>query len=487
MGEQNLRPCRGQFVIGPDPVRKNAWRSLRLDEQHVLSFDPDLNVSESQGDTCRLTLLGYILDWSDPEAGNDQILRRLSESSADLEACIASCADLGGRWVLIHQESQSIRIYHDSSGLKQVCYASGGADDSVFCASQPKLLAEIAGLEEEEAALAFIDRQEAANSEYWWPGNRLPYKNAYALLPNHSLDILTGNVERYWPLSNAAQNYRYDAERAANILQGSIAAASKRFELALGLSAGWDSRILLAASRPIRENLIAYTAVSASMNRDDADGTVPGKIAGTLGLAHDFIHQPAAASEEFASVVSQHVWRPHSRFLPGMQAEYQQYTLSKVAVIGNVAEVVKCPYRNQADRSQKVSGDMLAALIGMGDEEFAIDALDEWLASIPSGTGYSVLDLFYWEQRLGRWLAANCVEFELVWQDICFPFNCRTLICELLACDEKHRQMRNPAIFSEIMRKLWPEVLAFPINPKPKQGRLSWIRRLLRRLSAVRR
>jgi hypothetical protein len=118
----------------------------------------------------------------------------------------------------------------------------------------------------------------------------------------------------------------------------------------------------------------------------------------------------------------------------------------------------------------------------MSDSPFAKRAFESWMPSESDRHGYDVLDLFYWEQRIGRWLAANCIEFDVGWQDVLVPFNIRSLIVDLLACDEKHRDKNHPAVYVEIMKSLWPDVLDLPINPRPRRSLLSRLESRVRRL-----
>jgi hypothetical protein len=255
--------------------------------------------------------------------------------------------------------------------------------------------------------------------------------------------------------------------------------------LALGLTAGWDSRTVLAASEAIQSELLAYSSRQPSMKSNDADLVVPKKLARLTNLKHVVVAPPGSADADFNTLLKQHVWRPHPRFAAGMQAEYEQFKLAKVAMLGNGGEFSKAPFRHMVTDQFSPSGESLAELVGMSAEGFAIDAFDEWIASLPPEHQYSVFDLFHWEQRIGSYLAANFLEFDFAWRDIFLPYNCRAQICDIVACDESKRARGNYELYGDIMRRLSPNLLRVAVNPKPKPGILARIRRVLHRILRI--
>lgn len=477
---------RNQFLLGPAYLQRDTWRQFDLGEHLKLSVQSQLEIEQATNGRCRLTLLGYMLDWLRPEESNADILQRLIDNSQNLDSCLKATFEIGGRWVLIYQDDAESVVFHDAAGLRQVCYAMDSAHNQLWIGSQVDLLSEMTELVADPEALSFIRAMGNKDPEYWWPGNRLPFAASRTLLPNHCLNLSDGECSRYWPRSVPETLSREECcRRVSNKLVGIMSAAQNRWELALGLSAGWDSRVLLAASRGIIENMTMYTVQTTTMAADHNDVAIPRRLAKHLGLNHVEIRHADHATEDFQELFRDHTWRPHQRFAAGAQAEFEQFRYAKVAVIGNLSEVAKLPYRHQLKVSDALDGEMLATLVGMNGQKFATEAMEEWLASLhisqKKATGYDVLDLFYWEQRIGRWLAANLVEFDFAWQDILVPFNIRSLICDLLATDEKYRKPGTLHLYVEIMQSLWPEVLQVAINPKPTPRIWQRIRRRIRR------
>ena len=474
-------PRRNQFLLGPTYLQVDSWRHYDLGEHLKLSAHKDLNVHQSKDEDCQLTLIGYVLDWSRPEASDAAILKNLASETSSIDTCVRATNELGGRWILVYQDDETSAIFHDAGGLRQICYALDTEHNRLWCASQVELLSQAAGLTPDAAALSFIETMAERNSAYWWPGDRLPFTSAKALLPNHRLNLLDGECQRYWPYSERESLSESEAcRRACNKLSGVMRAASNRSQLALGLTAGWDSRVLLAAARDIADSMTFYTERSAQMATDHNDVVIPRKLARRFGLNHVEILAPDHATNDFVKQFNAHSWRPHPKFAAGAQADFEQFRQSYVAVVGNFSEVARLPYRNQQPK-EPLDGRVLAQLIGMGGEEFAISALEEWLSAGRDLDGYKVLDLFYWEQRVGRWLAGSFIEYDFAWKDLFVPFNIRSLLCDLLACDEQYRSLAAPHLYLEMMESLWPEVLQEPINPRRTPGTWKRFRRRLRR------
>ncbi|MCC7239120.1 MAG: hypothetical protein IT421_06395, partial [Candidatus Brocadia sp.] len=81
------------------------------------------------------------------------------------------------------------------------------------------------------------------------------------MLPNHYLNLKTGLCKRYWP-NKPFQNLSLEEglEKSSNILKALMKSASNRFDLTVGLTAGLDSRLVLAASKEI-SNKLSYTSL----------------------------------------------------------------------------------------------------------------------------------------------------------------------------------------------------------------------------------
>lgn len=157
------------------------------------------------------------------------------------------------------------------------------------------------------------------------------------------------------------------------------------------------------------------------------------------------------------------------------QGMYQHYPKERVWVKGNCAEVARCAfYHSLSNYPEQVNAESLAALVGMGENAFAIKHFDKWLEGAWAAGeryGYDFIDVFYWEQRMGSWQAGSQAEMDFV-QEAFAPYNCRELLETLLAVDVTYRCAPRYELFRRIALRLWEETLSAPINPVPKHERM---------------
>ena len=359
-------------------------------------------------------------------------------------------------------------LFHDAAGMRSVCFARdpGG---HLAAACDQGMLSRIAQLQADEASMAFADAFSRRVSQWWLPGDRLLFAEGRQLLPNHVLCLRTGAVRRYWPSGSVTGDPAATLlERCAARLEGGISAAAHRYPLALGLSAGWDSRLVLAFCRGISDSIRTYSTVPHGQRHPSPDARLPAALCGELGIEHERLMPARRASGDFSRVFQKHVYRPLDEFEPFMEAELAFSAGDTAGVTGNVAEVVKSPYdqktreRNFDDRNPA----HLARLVRMHGFDYAVTALDEWRSSATEHPRITIPELFYWENRCGRWLSRNALMFDIGWREIVMPFNCRALLSDFLEIPVEHRRRPDCRAFESLIRERWPEVLAVPIVSK---------------------
>ena len=475
---------RAQFVLAPGKhAAPDGWNVRPLGGEWTLAVHPDLSATHCERGNRRLVMLGYALDPAHPERSDAEIVEAVLAAGGGLFGLTRSVLGLGGRWVMIWQAGDEIGIFADATGLRSVFWGLdfGGRP---WCASQPSLLPEpVRGVPDQEAR-DFLRRFAAISPEYWWPTDRTQWIGARRLLPNHLLDLANGTVRRWWP---SVPLHEPPVEEilatARRILEGTMQAAARRFRLALALSAGLDSRVVLAASHSIADQLQVYSGRRQSMSADHMDLGVPERLAAKLGLNHAVIAQPAVMSPAVTEALALNAPDVHALRAPGVQAELCAFGRELVGVTGNVSEVARVHYRKRGEvDAELLDGAALAALMAMPPDEFAARAMDEWLADAGRPEGFDVLDLCYWENRCGSWLSGNCLEFDVAWRDVLMPFNNRQLLELMLAVPADKRAGPTPELYYALIEAMWPEALSEPVNPRPDRpaSSLALLPRLVR-------
>lgn len=460
-----------QFIIGPrQPDGYNSWQKFSLFDNYYLFAHPNLTVENVQNDTVSVCLIGYILDPDNPKASSADVIKSIIDNVNQGVDLFKAIENLGGRFVLIFKDSRQIKLIHDAAGLRQVFYSDSNKHDELWCASQPNHIAKIFDIEMDHRAVDFITYFQNKDKEYWWPGDSSPYDSIKRLLPNHYLDLLDGRAIRFWP-KQKPNRIRLDEAilTISNTLSRMIESAAHRFDLSLGLSAGWDSRLMLSASKTVAEKIRFYTGIKVDFDVTHPDIAIPTQLATKLGLNHHLFHVLPNATSEFAEVFNQQTPFAHQTRLAPLYTHLKDYGRKRVGTTGNVSEIARCYYRPFIP-TKKITSDFLIKATG-ANHSFAQEHYHKWIKSTNNFRFYNILDLFYWEQRIGSWFAQNCLEFDTAWLDIFIPFNNRKLLTDMLSVSEHHRKGPSYRLYVRLMKHLWPEVLSYPINPhKPKKG-----------------
>ena len=281
---------RQQFVMGPQYADAfESWKKHEITKSLVITSHPDLNISHYSKKEKTLTLIGYIIDPDKPYHGDDEILNRLMLENTNFDDLLRSTFDLCGNWILIYKEYDDIFLFHDCTGARSIFYTNVNKTKNLWFASQPGLIASLLNLQEDKNAIDFITSPKAKTSDYWWPGETSPYSEIKPLIPNNYFDLKKGKTFRYWPDRNLVKLSKNDAiEKISNRLKGIMLAAAQRFDLALALSGGLDSRVMLAASKDIKEKICIYNVKRPEMSSKHPDITIPRRLTSKLNLDYHY-------------------------------------------------------------------------------------------------------------------------------------------------------------------------------------------------------
>lgn len=463
---------RRQFFLGADFLEAfPTWNRRQIAGRHRISAHPDLPMTHVEQGRRSITLLGFVLDPDDPSADDAKIIDRLCrelDKSSDFPGLTSR---LGGRWVMVVHDGDETVLFHDAAGLRQVYYlrASEPQGARLVCASQPGLLAELHGLTPDPAALDYVKSRGDSDWEvYWLPGDTSPYQEVKALLPNHLLRIEERAVARYWPTTDVKPiSYEKGLRDSVRLLRGLVDSARRRHKLAVAMTAGWDSRLMLALSKEEAPDLYCYTLLYPSTSRRSRDVYVPAKLLAKLGIEHHLLRYPEVADTSFKEVAKRSSSSVHTAYCLDTQALRDDYPPERLCVTGDVAEVVKVHYRIVGRAQRRPTPAELAAVAKIGAHPFALAAFESWLSGVPQQEHIDLLDLFCWEQMAGRWHGQIRAEYDIV-QESFAPLDCRALLLTMLAVDERYRTGPKFRLFRDMLAALWKDVLQVPINPREK-------------------
>jgi hypothetical protein len=473
---------RRQFLLGPKCFTPNKhWSRIQLLRGLNLSVHNDLPCASTSQGEISVTLIGCLIDPHHPQYTEHEILQSLLSNALELNSLIDFTRPLVGRWVIIFQNHQGTYLFTDPCGFRQVFYHSDGKH--VWCASQPELIKanQQLRLNTDDALMRFLMHPVHIREESGWVGPTTLYKNCFHLLPNHYLSVDHIEQIRFYPREPLrSKNTPEIVESACAILQGTMTALEARHNVALALTAGWDSRVLLAASKHVSESIeyFVYSGILRGSNSiatgNHPDIWVPDKIAKKIGIRF-VVKRPADQLPGwFVSMLSNNV--TCARVLPKTHIIYDELVAdeNRININGNGSEICRNGFDEYCnlDIESLSSGDLAALMFfKSGDMPlFAIKEIDNWRGGLDSKAveSFNILDLLYWEQRIGNWGAQYPAEQDIAVEEIS-PFNCRLLIETLLSSPRYLRAAPDFLLYQDLIRYMWPEILAFPINPQPKR------------------
>lgn len=478
---------RRQFILGASPQPEIPWPHRSVGGLYSLQYHPDLTcIQAERRGNIELTLIGDIVDPRKVEASNLAILQRFQDEMRCAKDLVNLTRQFGGRWLIIADDGHTTIVHNDACGLRSAFYCSD-MDLGPACGSQAELIAAGRLTPDARAESEFLSSDYVRRDpEWWWPGDTCAYQQIKRLLPNHYLDFRNQTAHRFWPVRSLERISPDEAViKASELLRGLVEAAARRFPLALPLTAGFDSRVILAASRGVARDLFCYTIKMPHLSQSDPDIFIPSRLLRKLGLKHHVVPASSPITAPFSELLKNNV-NPSHEVAGGMaEALLRCYPNDAVCLTGHAVEIARCGYYWRAcDHPKDVTVPLLARLAGMHGDPFALDAFEEWLRGAlegVSGTGLPLLDLFYWEQRVGSWAASGAAQWD-VFQERFPPFGCRELQELLLGVDPSWREHPDYRLFVGVAKRLWPEVLSEPINPRKRIPLTRRVRSILGRV-----
>lgn len=464
----NQLQYRRQFLLARQAVSElDTWAVMTVGN-YYLHIHPDLETTVVGDNGKLLVLLGCLFDPQNYQATNNDILQNLLVSSDNFRELIIALKPYPGRYALLYRDGKEFYLIQDALSLREVYYCK--SKNVVICGSQPNLIAKFARPEivisNDIDFLEFYNthlKDNRWNHNYKWIGDETFYDGIKHLLPNHYLDINKRDVQRYWPNASIERLSLEEAvTKCCAFLQGTLKSMAYRHQLMQAITAGQDSRTLLAASKEIKDR-VYYFINDHGLGKNHPDIVVPKDICARLGLAFHIHTVPEEIDEEFRQIFMNNTFFASDRILSTIYNVYFKNHSDKINILG-VGEIGRSRY---GKHPRHLNSYRLIYKLGYRNGRYIMNQAEKIIAELlPVSSTYNInaLTLFYWEHTLGNWGATGNSESDIAIEEL-NPF-CSHLMYETLLCvDDKYSNYYNPIIFTELIRKMWPELLAWPINP----------------------
>lgn len=466
---------RRQFLFSPHACPKfSTWQTEQVGTYH-LYVHPDCQVNSVYNEKVSLHLIGYILDPHHPEKSSPDILTEmLGQNMSEITNRLYF---LTGRYVLIIHQDNDCSFFHDPCGLKTLYYTR--QDGKFYAASQPLLIEQVLPLVKSPTYETYFRSQYVKNHiEHWLPSGLSLYENVYHLIPNHSVSISDSQQKRYWPTKELHQgDYSQLRSQFSSLLSNIMQSANNNMDLALSLTAGWDSRIILSCCDDIADDIFFYTLRYRGMDEDHNDIRIPAALSAKLGLDYSVLDCEQKVTDGFREIYEQNTHIAHfndwGKIAFGMLQSFPQ---NRVAVKGNCSETGRCFYYSNGKHTGPFRKNIYCLEKDWAELDFMTSHIKDWVTRTQEETGklgYIIYDLFYWEHKMGSWQAQSQLEWDIA-QEVFTPFNSRELMDIMFSIDTSYRKKSKPILYRDAMKQLWPDVLTEPINPPKKRVKRLW-------------
>jgi hypothetical protein len=468
----------GQFLLGKTEVQALASWSKQQIGRWILHWHPRLPVTQirSKDGSDVGWLMGIAVD------AEGQVLPALWQlgfncNEADSADRFESALNgLGGRFAAVFLTSRNQRFYLDASGSLAAVYC----EEHQVVASSCNLVLQVGDLQQN---FALVQAFGLPQRDGYFPFELTPWSGIARLLPNHYLDLNNWVRKRHWPNGRLLDPTRHPDEvihDIARLVEAFISGVTKLAAAQIPLTAGYDTRVLLACSRPSLRSIHFFTSPIPDVNArmDCAYGR---RIARKFGLDYSALTWKNASEQEIESWIYRTGTCVVDRITRCTRTD-QQLDPARFTLLGVGGEVGRGYFWLPDDvPSRPISGDELVQRFKFPPVEVVIQEASNWLNQLPTSDLLEKLDLFYIEQRLGCW-AGPAMYGPLYDRFLMYPFNSRRIYELMLSLPQDYRREERMPI--DLIRLKWPELLEFSFNEP-----LGWLKledRARRSLTKVR-
>jgi len=304
-------------------------------------------------------------------------------------------------------------------------------------------------------------------NEIWFPYNKTNYDEIKCLIPNYYLDILACKIYRFWPLKRYFYNYKDLISKLHEYLIGNVKSFSNQFDkIALAVTSGYDSRNTLGYFMNFsKADFILYTFKYQYVDDTSDDIVIPQKLSHYLNLKHLLISHYKDIDPEFEKIFSIHNAIVKPIFISIAYNMYREYPDDFISVQSVANEVVRQRYPYLPFIPDILD---ICHFTKFYNFKFAENAFKEWLDNtrkIAKDLKIKLEDLFFMEQRMGRWNSGNRNEWDIV-QEVFEPWNVREIWLISMSIAGKYKKHNNNKVYYDLFKSSWKNYNIIEITTK---------------------
>ena len=245
----------GQFVLSKiSKFIPDKW-NIKESTGWILATHPSLPVVniETAGGSNIGWIIGFPIDLNSRLLSTGVVFNVEMNKNPRDKDIESNLYKLGGRYVAIILVEGISRVYLDPGGSLSVVYAL----DEPVIASTPSLIELNDGFDDELIAILSMP-----DSGLYYPSGLTPRRGLRRLLPNHFLELSSWKSFRHWPVNpelKVDNNVVEAVKEIVKLIKNNLHAIGKAHLIHMSLTAGRDSRMLLACAGEILDKVVFFT------------------------------------------------------------------------------------------------------------------------------------------------------------------------------------------------------------------------------------
>lgn len=426
------------FYLSTGENTKSVYKNHINFGRYCLSYSTKTNISQAIEEEAELVILGDAVNLQTGESVS--LASSLLGNVSDIHSLIKNEYYIGGKYVIFYRRNNEYFVMGDATCSVPINYTCSQGSGFI-CASNLWDIATRSSYEKDEYMLRIRNSSDVSQA---MPYDYTVYKEIKQLLPNHYLEATmeTTSAHRFViqcePQSNLSP--KEAAKKTAPWITKLAEFYLRKYDVCCPITAGRDSRVVLAFLRNQNKSVPCYTMKHKSHLGDEQDLTVPVELCKKAGLPHTQIEDVNPSEEmikEADSILGTGMYAQQTLKIANTVQDFCQ---GRAIINGDIiGQVGKCSLHRDIPQVFASPSYFMCKLHNYS--KGAKTALKEWLKKIKQSEEFvSSFDLFSIENRMGRWAAQESLIYNTIGQCYLNIFNSRCIIYAWTRVPRKDRK-----------------------------------------------
>lgn len=462
---------KNQFILTNINYNQNELKKNKVNfGSYAFYYHNNISIVITENDTVKILVAGCLFDHENIFWDNSDIVNSwFKDNKIDFLAILKKTYKYSGNFLVFYfnKSNDNLKIFNDAAGQYELYYTING-HGATIASSNHKLISELTPLiEDKKPETIEFFKSEAFKLKKAFILEDTNYINLKRLIPNHYLDVNQGKSIRFFPNEKVKKTTLNEASlKGSKMIKGFLHAAAYRKKLLIPVTSGWDSRLLLAASKEISDKVVYHLFFNKREN-PLYDKNIPIKLFNKLNLPFIIVYNNIISNQDISKKVKDYTLFPTCSVYRNIKNFYSKFP-GFLGLNGNISEIVRLEF----DEIMNLNPRKIAFIEKYPFLDYSLKRYSNWFEKnndLFKKYGYRSLDMLYWEENCGSWISKQKSESRLMGVEIYSPFNSREFLLTIYGLPKKYRKKQNPIIYYKMIKKLWPEVMAYPVNPGLKK------------------